>query len=256
MSIAVDKIVRQLLILQGREPNGPYYPMYLEMALMGLREMQNDFEVVEEKIYEVTGIDQTTRSAGLPSDYVTWKSVGYLIGEHYVRMYHDSQLKNWWAKDDCGNPIQGNEYESYWYLNWWYSNGYTMAPDYGFEYNGRLYGLGGGSQLGGFSIEGGQILFNSQCDLTGNYPILMVYAPTGISPDGNSVINDYAAEALRAWMRYQLALNSNNRSMGEIDMTRSIWEKERMRAKVRIYSLPIAEIADRIRQGTQSTATF
>jgi hypothetical protein len=57
-------------------------------------------------------------------------------------------------------------------------------------------------------------------------------------------------------MRYQLALNSNNRSMGEIDMTRSIWEKERMRAKVRIYSLPIAEIADRIRQGTQSAPTF
>lgn len=254
--IPVDHIVRQMLIFEGKEPKGRDYTLYLEFALMGVRELQNDFEVVGEKTVQITPIDSTLRTASIPKDYVMWKSVGYLCGNTYTRMYHDSQLMNFFLKDDCGNPIAPTNCDNYAYWYWYSVNGFYGYPLYDAYYDGRLYGMGGGSNNGGFNIEGDTIIFNKQADLTGRYPIIMVYAPSGINPDGNTSIHDYAAEALRAFIRYQKAVNANIRKLGEIDMMKALFEREKKLAKFRIYSLPIAEIADRLRQSTQGAPTF
>ncbi len=253
--IAVKDIVDSTLIATGDSENRREFARRLQFALEGLKLMNQKFTVLPEIMHEFTDINTTTLTSDLPSDYLQWKSVGYMIDGKLVRILPDYQLKPFWKTDECGNYIP-SAYENPWYAA--YSWGvYGAFPDYGWVGgSGASYGVGGGSHNGSFNIVNGQIIFGPHSDFSGNFPLVMWYVGTGWEQGVVHYIDTRMYDALRMWIMYQIELFKKSSGIGDKKESERRFLDALREGKYDIYAIGQHQMADLIRQGTMSSPTF
>lgn len=231
-----------------------------EFAMVGYREACMDFAQV---VITVLLPMNSLRVVNMPEGFIDWVKVGVQVGDRVQVIGLASDLGRINKQDDCGNYIPnaihgpldaqptGTNLEAY--TGYWFNN-YNGEQLYGnvFHGYGCQYGL---PNQGFFSLEGSAP--NKRMRFTGdmaNREVYLEYISDGISPCGETYVDPYMFEYLKAFCHYK-------RVKGRDDYPQSIkQEKERDMlsarniAQQRIASISPIDIVNSSRKGFKLTS--
>jgi len=243
----LEEIIREYYIESlGASQTDERYPMFLQIAISGLRDLSNDLQQV---VTDVVLPVNDNYTVNLPSDYIDYLLIGQLRGGQI----HSLGLNNNMGplpKDSCGNTIpfsttEGNENSSY-FLDF---NSSHFSEDG--QYVGRSFGLGGGgNSIGTYKVhkELGYIALNN---FAGD-EIILRYVSNISKVDGNFMVDEYMVEALKAWIFWKYVHRKRSYGLGEKETARTEYSREKRKAQIRVSRFNIPEFMNAYKSGFRS----
>jgi hypothetical protein len=199
---------------QTRKPRHYYY-RFLKYAADSFRELTFDtLKVINSTRIPV---DQSTKSAKVPPDFIDWVKVGVQVGQFVrplIKKNSINRLVNYsesGEKSAYGNPILSDDFVA---AVGWIGN---RVNDNG-ENTGGFYGAGAGSEPDTFDFirERGEIQLNE--NFTKDF-IYLDYLSDGTSLNSATQIDPYAQKTIEKYIDWQF--KENSKSFGAYDAERA-----------------------------------
>lgn len=188
-----------------KETTTKNYPYYLKWAIDSYRQL-NLFTLPVIKTVMLPL--ESNLTVDLPSDFVSYISVGIRIGKHLYLLGLDNDLVLGLEKE-CEVPIeqvvQKPDHFSSLFPYWYFFGGAIR----GGQYVGEQYALGGGWSRKGYykiDLERHQIQFSSVIPKT---EIVLEYKSTGIDCDGSVEVPYQAIDAMIAFVHWKRVENDS-----------------------------------------------
>lgn len=208
-TVSLNYIVHRVLMDRG-DNSMRFYKKFLQYAIDGYTKL--NLHSIETIRVAYLPIDQNTKQATLPEDYLFYTKIGYNKGgvAHTLSLNEDLMLVR--KTDSCGNGENDNlsicgdsdsgnvlslvslPYSGYYYLPH-YRNGQFVAELYG--------GRGNQNNAGYYRIDKQKrkIVFNSEIALD---EVILEYKSSGVSADGETIISREYIPTLVAYVHWQL----------------------------------------------------
>lgn len=204
-------------------------------------------------------INSDTLTAPLPSDYITYRKIGYVSAGVIVPFAENPRIKLYPPDGGCEPPNENNQVTETALSNGFYNYPYwgaygvsTLAP------NG-LYG--GFSTMGGsaayicdFRIDelNGQVQFGLNPDVT----IVMEYLANPKMVNGKYTVHPFDVSAIMAWMAWRDIENTKGVPSNEKNRKMSEYYRERGQARKRHYNNNLAKAYQKVRQTNQTAPRY
>lgn len=192
----LDEIVRDYMLEEERDSLHKY-PIYLNYAIRGLRELNWDVAGAPVKVQ--LDVTQSTNIVPLPSDFIKEIRVGVIVDGIFVSLGENSDIIK--KINDCGNVSTSNStvdvgvsggvgFSNTWHQH--YRNG---------EVIGAFYGVGGHQMYGEYYInyEDGRIELSSGTNQT---TIVLEYLSDLSTIDGDFRVHPFLEEPLLNWIEW------------------------------------------------------
>lgn len=217
----LDYIVRACLADIG-ETSTRYYKNFLQFGIWAYRRL-NLAGLMPTNASVMLDLDEHTRSAELPSDYVDWLKVGLCVNGHVINFDYNEDLctglqLNGGSCQTCGdcsnqinsdlNAITGSNGAGLAY-QWWYYPYYYEGIFYG-----GLYGFSGARYRGGFKIIGTRIYFDSWVSA---HRILLEYKSNGMAGSA-TIVPEGALDVIRQHIHLQATTFQGSKSKLDINV--------------------------------------
>ena len=202
-TVSLEYIVHR--VLMDLEDNSMrYYKKFMQYAIDGYTELNlYSIETIRVAYLEV---NQNTKQADLPADYLFYTKIGYNKGgvAHTLSLNEDLMLVR--NTDACGNGVNDNLTDSGTILNSAslpYS-GYYYSPHYrNGQFVGELYGGRGNQNNAGYyriDKQRRKIVFNSEISLD---EVILEYKSSGVEADGSTIVSREYVRTLVAYVHWQ-----------------------------------------------------
>lgn len=233
--MTLDSVVSEY-INENEEGEGKRF-RYTAIAISGLRELNMDVSGIP-TVTKLT-IDENTCRVDLPDDYLKYKRIGICVGGRVISLGRDDTLCLNDNLNACGDQVaipvapDSRDFDQQVF------NGVPLPTEFWLQGNSGVFGLGGGNNKNGYyriDEENNQILFASS--VSGE--IVLEYLSTTKKVKGQSIVNPYCAEALKAfidWRKINKTLN-----MGAWQLARQEYYNQRRLAKLRMSTWTLEEI--------------
>lgn len=223
--VTTDTIARNIMIQEGRNTTHNYL-RYLNYANLGLKELT--YDVLGETKIVLLEIDGTLR-VDLPSGFVDYTFVGVLGNDGLV---HPLGSKGDIPKYGTGNLL-------------------IQADNISHSVEGGIFGQGGGQNQNGYyqpqiDMENMQMIFGAKN--VGDV-IYLEYISDGRVTGNNSVVPEYAEEALMAYVYWKSIQRIRNVPQNEKYESRREYYNQKRLARARTCSFTKQEALQTIRKG-------
>lgn len=240
--ITLDKIVREYLIESGSMSEHKYARM-LQIAISGLRELNMDVSGIPKTVY--LDLDFSTYSVNLPEDFISHVFIGFCENGRMVSFGKNDAICTGNTYDDCGNLLISyqNTGNAVLEIDGIYRNG---------EFIGGIFGLGGGNNANGYykiDINSGRIFFSN----INQSEILLEYLGSPQKINGEHVIHEYEAEAIKAWMYWKEIYRDKNIAVSQKEAAKQEYIRNKGLAQRRRSSFTIEEALQSIRRGNKQS---
>lgn len=205
--VSLEYIVHRVL-MDLDDNSMRYYKKFLQYAIDGYTEL-NLYSVQTIRVAYLD-VNQNTKQADLPADYLFYTKIGYNKGGVAYTLSLNEDLMMVRNTDDCGNGVNDNtlcgdsESGSALSLSSLPYSGYYYTPHYrNGQFVGELYGGRGNQNSAGFyriDKERRKIVFNSEISLD---EVILEYKSSGVSADGSTVISREYVPTLLAFVHWQ-----------------------------------------------------
>lgn len=252
--ITLDRVIKSLLNEMGEE-GAHKYSQLLNIGKDGLRELNMDIsgsaKIAVFGTETGNGIDyqisETTLSASLPDDYISYKRIGICINNVIHPLGYNPKMCLDKMFDDCGGEeVRSNEVGGNVFLEYplHYENG---------EMLGAYFGIGGGNNsFGYYRIDDNyhRIQFGS---LISGYTVVMEYLADVERINGEFIIHPYLVETIKAFMAWGYIRNRRGASQNEIQLRRKEYYNQRRLSSRRFTSFTLDEAYQYNRIGFKQT---
>lgn len=241
--VTLNEVVKSHLIDIG-ETTEHLYQRCLHFAFDGLKDLHFD-TVRQVKTVKLTMSEAKT--IPLPNDYVNYVKVGLVFGDRVKTILVNNKIEKFHDVDECGNPAPK---ATEGFLNG-FPVGITTFGGYFFNnyLGGSFYGFGGTCYIAGYCTVDkarGEILFASEVE---NTDVYLEYITNGINPSGDSVIDPFAAKALKWYISWQRKQNSRQYSMSDKEQARMLYYNELRLVQARMNNFTIEDIVAATKKG-------
>jgi len=252
--VSLEYIVHR--VLMDREDNSMrYYKKYLQYAIDAYQEL-NLYSVETIRVAYLP-VNQNTKQADLPADYLFYTKIGYNRKgvAHTLTLNEDLMLVR--KTDDCGNGINENNLDCGRKKdgeNLLPYNGYYYTPHYrNGQFVGELYGgRGNTNNVGYYRIDKQKrkIAFNSEISLD---EVILEYKSSGVSADGATVVPREYARTLISYVHWQLNEYKDKVSMSEKNRLRQRYIDEEKKVRRLNLGFTVEEYLDIARGSLKQT---
>jgi hypothetical protein len=204
--------------------------------------------------------EPNTLTSPLPSDYITYRKIGYVRGGVIVPFAQNPRIKLYEDNGSCLPANQNKNIDTITGL----ATGFPQYPYWGGYGISRIAPNG---LYGGFSSLGGDKSYT--CDfrideLNGfiqygcnpNVKIVMEYLANPKMVDGQYVIHPYDVQTVMSWLSWRDIENKKGVSLSEKREKRDEYYRERGQSRKRHYSINLAAAYQKVRQTNKSTLQF
>lgn len=204
--------------------------------------------------------DANTLTSSLPPDYITYRRIGYERGGVIIPFAQNPRIKFYSDNGGCLPANQNKNIDTITGLA-------TGVPQYPYWGGYGISRIAPNGLYGGFSNLGGSASYS--CDfnideLNGfiqygcnpNVTIIMEYLANPKTINGEYQIHPYDAPALLAWLAWRDIENKRGASLGERDMKKRDYYRERGEARKRHYQISLAKAYQKVRQTNKSAPQF
>jgi hypothetical protein len=248
------------MVLMNRDDNSMrHYKKILQYAINGFTKL--NLHSIETIRVAYLPINQNTKQADLPADYLFYTKIGYNKGgvSHTLSLNEDLMFVR--KTDDCGGGVNDNlsscseegsggvlgfaslPYSGYYYLPH-YRNGQFVAELYG--------GRGSQNNAGYYRVDRqrGKIVFNSEIALD---EVLLEYKSSGVNADGETVVSREYVPTLVAFVHWQLKEYKDKVSPREKDRLRQRYIDEEKMVRRLELGFTVEEYLDIARDSLKQT---
>lgn len=241
----LDEVIREYYIESlGASQLDERYPRFLSLAISGLKDLQMDLKnAVKEDVIAVNSNDTVT----LPSDYIDYLLIGTVSGNSINSMGMNRNMAPR-GNDDCGNMLSGTSTED---NDVFYGIGGTHLNKDG-QFVGRAFGAGGGGANNGtYNVykDKGYIAL-SGCTASN---IVLRYLATVEQIDGEFLVDEFAVEALKAWIYWKYVQRSRSHGPADKQMAQADYKAEKKKAERRFNRFNIVEFVNAYQSGYRSS---
>ena len=240
----------------------PQHKLYRlqKIAISGLQNLHMDVSGLPTTVS--LDFDANTLTSPLPSDYITYRRIGYESRGIVIPFAQNPRIKLYPANGGCMPPNENKEAltinsivgNPVGYGNYPYWGGYgvsTLAP------NGMY---GGFSSLGGdkayicdFRIDEQNGMIQFGCNP--RVEIIMEYLANPSMANGEYQIHPFDVESLKCWLTWK-DTNSKNISSATRDYNKREYYRERGEARKRHYQLTMSTAYQKVRQTFKASPQF
>lgn len=245
---------------------------YLNEAEMSNHQMMRFLEIAKRGVMDLhmnlSGLPVTrklefnsdTLTSPLPTDYISYRRVGYLASGVIVPFAYNPRIKLYPPDGAC---LPENQNAGITSIN----PGIPFNVDYPYYWGPWNTSVGPNGVTGGFSNMGGSAAY--YCDFTidelngyvqyGSNPqvdIYMEYLGNPKKVEGNYVVHPFDIQALIAWIAWRDVANKKGVSKELIRDKRGEYFREVGQARKRHYGYTISTAYQMIRQTNKATAQF
>jgi hypothetical protein len=224
--VNLDAIVRDVMSEMGLNTTHEY-ARYLNIANKGLKELTMD--VVGDTQVTLLAVDNSTLRADLPVGFISHSFVGLVGNDGYV---HTLGARRDIPKlGDANATAQQDEL---------YANRF-----------GGVFGAGGGRNSNGYyqpevDRENNQMIFAAT---ESDAIIYLEYVSDGRATDNETVVPEYAEEALGAFIYWRAILRRRGIPLAEKQMAQEQYYNQKRLARARVCSFTKEEALQSIRKG-------
>jgi len=242
--VGLKTIIAELI--DAKDSGSHEFRRLYNIGVRGIREFNTDVVgTFTTKLLDVN----PNKTVTLPDDYITYSKVGVINEKNEILTLRlNNQLSNY----NDGHIFNADRFEgvpkitsvtnpsvpySYPYI---YYNFFIANQSF------NLFGIGGGGQ------NIGEYKFDDECGVIILSPgfryekVLLEYLSDGMDCDCDDyMVDSRAAEAMLAYMRWKSALDAPKKyGQSIIREYKNEWKSERLKAKMRINSIKVAEFED------------
>jgi len=224
--VTLDEVVRSVLSEEGRNTTHEYL-RYLNIANRGLKQLTMD--TVGDTQVTLLAVDNTTLRADLPDGFISHSFVG-LVG-------NDGKL----------HPLGADRYIP----KLGAANATIVHESFYANQFGGVFGAGGGQNSNGYyqpevDRENNQMIFAAT---ESDAIVYLEYVSDGRAVDNETVIPEYAEEAMMSFIYWKSIQKKRNVSRGEkLDAKHDFFNEKRL-ARARVCSFTKDEALQSIRKG-------
>lgn len=242
----LDEIVREFYIerLHASQTDNRY-PMFLQTAISGLRDMNMDSRnVVTEAVLNVNSND----TVDLPDDYIDYLVIG-TVTDGVISSLAVNNNRAPRAKNDCGDLVAAgtSDGSENFFFNF-NSSHYTKDG----QFNGRAFGAGGGGSSNGTYKVYKQDGYIAVSGVTAD-KLVMRYLATLKQINGNFLVDEYYVEALKDWIWWKYVQNQRSYGLGDKQLAQADYFREKKKAIKRQYRYNIVEFVNAYQSGYRSS---
>jgi len=231
--VTLDEVVRSVLSEEGRNTTHEYL-RYMNIANRGLKQLT--FDVIGDTRVTLLSVDQATLRADLPTGFISHSFVG-LVG-------NDGKLHPLGAARDIPKLGEANvtiEQEEF------YANRF-----------GGVFGAGGGQNRNGYyqpdiDRENNQMIFAAT---ESDAIVYLEYVSDGRATDNETVIPEYAEEALMSFIYWKSIQKKRGVPQNEKYEAKKDWWNEKRLARARVCSFTKDEALQSSRKGFKLSPKF
>jgi hypothetical protein len=243
----LDEIIREIYIEEFHlAQTDNRYPMFLQIAATGLRELNFDLKTV---VTEVTLPVSDNDTVNLPNNYIDYVLIAVVDGGALSSLGLNNNMSPR-TRDTCGDlqasiQPQGNDDG--------YSDTYNVAhftPDG--QYTGREFGIGGGGNANGtYKVykDKGYISLNG---LSGD-EIVLRYLADIEQVEGEFLVEDFLVDALKSFVWHRYIRRMRSYGITEKQMAEAEFNKKKKIAMKRSNRFNIPEFMNAFNTGYKSS---
>lgn len=212
--------VAQSCLADINETEGMRFMQFLKWSIDGYRKL-NLSSLLPNIKSVMLDVDESTNTAKLPIDYISYTKIGLCIKGHVLNFAMDDDLC---LKNETLDVCPCNDEQTTAYIQNFAGGGFATGLDSGdtwfypyFQHyhNGQFtagyYGVGAGRRNGGFRINNATNTIQFDSCVTAD-KILLEYRSSGLDGTGNAIVPQNALLALQSWVHYNRLRFSQDRT--------------------------------------------
>lgn len=243
------------------------YFQYTSWAISGYREAQFD---IAQEVKTVMLNMNPLRVVQLPNDCIDWVKVGIKVGERVFAIGLNDDMAKYNASDGCGNLIpntpqipldtqpRGINTNAYIPAFLVFNNfgGESLQgevnPQLGVQWGGGSVGIG---MTPFFDVEGKypNLRMRFSSEMLTQTQVYLEYISDGMEPCGETFVNPYMYEYLRAYTHFRRTQGNDNIALGLKGYWQTEMERQRKIASMRINSISPTDLINSSRKGFKLT---